>query len=98
MLCAVDLQAAFGSIDIYLFDQILRRRIAPGDRIVDAGCGFGRNLVYLLREGYDVRGADADPDAIAEVRALAARLAPALPAGNFRVEPLESITFEPCWA
>ena len=85
----------FGNIDIYLFDQILRRRIAPGDRIVDAGCGFGRNLVYLLREGYDVRGADADPDAIAEVRALAARLAPALPAGNFRVEPLEAMTFEP---
>jgi SAM-dependent methyltransferase len=91
----VTLDEQFGHIDIYLFDQILRRRIAPGDRIVDAGCGFGRNLVYLLREGYDVRGADADPDAIAEVRALAARLAPALPASNFRVEPLEAMTFEP---
>ena len=83
----------FGNIDIYLFDQILRRRIVPGDRIVDAGCGFGRNLVYLLREGYEVQGADADADAIAEVRALAARLAPALPADNFRVEPLEAMTF-----
>ena len=83
----------FGPIDIYLFDQILRRRIAPGDRIVDAGCGMGRNLVYLLREGYEIHGADADPDAIAEVRALAARLAPALPAENFRVEPLEQLSF-----
>jgi SAM-dependent methyltransferase len=89
----VDLQDAFGSIDIYLFDQILRRRIAPGDRIVDAGCGHGRNLVYLLREGYDVYGADGDPDAIREVRALAARLAPALPADHFRCEPLEAMTF-----
>jgi hypothetical protein len=36
--------AQFGPIDIYLFDQVLRGRIAPGDRIVDAGCGMGRNL------------------------------------------------------
>jgi SAM-dependent methyltransferase len=87
------LDEQFGGIDIYLFDQILRRRIAPGDRIVDAGCGHGRNLVYLLREGYDVHGADGDPDAVAEVRALAARLAPALPAERFRVEPIERMTF-----
>jgi tellurite methyltransferase len=89
----VDLQATFGGIDIYLFDQILRRRIAPGDRIVDAGCGMGRNLVYLLGAGYEVYGADGDPDAIQEVRALAARLAPALPADHFRVEPIEAMSF-----
>jgi SAM-dependent methyltransferase len=93
MLCAVDLQAAFGSIDIYLFDQILRRRIVPGDRIVDAGCGHGRNLVFLLREGYDVYGADGDPDAIREVQGLAARLAPSLPADHFRCEPIEAMSF-----
>ena len=98
MTAYVTLDEQFGNIDIYLFDQILRRRIAPGDRIVDAGCGFGRNLVYLLREGYDVHGADADPDAVAEVQALAARLAPALPAANFRVEPLEQLSFPERWA
>jgi tellurite methyltransferase len=89
----VDLQATFGGIDIYLFDQILRRRIAPGDRILDAGCGMGRNLVYLLGAGYEVYGADADPDAIAEVRGLAARLAPGLPEANFRAEPIEAMSF-----
>jgi SAM-dependent methyltransferase len=89
----MDLEAQFGGIDIYLFDQILRRRIVAGDRIVDAGCGFGRNLVYLLREGYEVFGADADRDAIGEVRALAARLAPGLPEENFRAEPIERMTF-----
>jgi tellurite methyltransferase len=94
----VTLDEQFGAIDIYLFDQILRRRIAPGDRIVDAGCGMGRNLVYLLREGYEVHGADADPDAVAEVRALAARLAPSLPPENFRVEPLEALSFPERWA
>jgi SAM-dependent methyltransferase len=88
-----DLVTAFGHIDIYLFDQLLRGRIAPGMRIVDAGCGSGRNLVYLLQNGFDVFGADADADAIAGVRRLAARLAPSLPPENFRVEPLERMTF-----
>ena len=62
------LQKQFGQIDIYLFDQLLRGRIAPGSRIVDAGCGAGRNLVYLLREGYEVFAADSDPQAIESVR------------------------------
>ena len=44
------LQEQFGQIDIYLFDQLLRGRIPPGSRILDAGCGSGRNLVYFLRE------------------------------------------------
>jgi tellurite methyltransferase len=73
----VDLEALFDPIDLYLFDQILRRRIAPGARIFDAGCGVGRNLVYLLRAGYEVFGADSDEEVIGEVRACAARLAPA---------------------
>ena len=83
------LEDEFGAIDIYLFDQLLRRRIRPGDRIADAGCGFGRNLVYLLRHGYDVYGIDQDADAIQEVRRMAAALAPALPASNFRAEAIE---------
>jgi SAM-dependent methyltransferase len=88
-----DLQQHFGQIDIYLFDQLLRGRIAPGMRIFDAGCGSGRNLIFLLREGYEVFAADPDPQAVAAVRRLAASLAPRLPAGNFRPEPLESTSF-----
>jgi SAM-dependent methyltransferase len=87
------LQEQFGSIDIYLFDQLLKGRIQPGMKIVDAGCGSGRNLVYLLREGYEVFGVDADPQAIREVRMLASSIAPSLPADNFRVEPVESMSF-----
>jgi SAM-dependent methyltransferase len=85
-----DLETTFGPIDIYLFDQLLKGRLPRGSRLLDAGCGSGRNLVYLLREGYDVFGVDRDPDAVAAVR----ELAPHLPATNFRVEPLEASTFD----
>lgn len=88
-----DLTEQFGSIDIYLFDQLLRGRIQPGMRVLDAGCGGGRNLGYLLRQGYDVYGVDANPGAITAVRKLAASLAPALLADNFRVEPVEAMSF-----
>lgn len=88
-----DLAGFFGGIDVYLFDQLLRGRIAPGMTILDAGCGGGRNLVYLLRSGYEVLAVDQAPGAVAAVRALAATLAPGLPPENFRVEPVEAMSF-----
>jgi tellurite methyltransferase len=88
-----DLHEQFGEIDIYVFDQLLRGRIGPGMRVLDAGCGSGRNLVYLLRSGYEVFGIDADPLSIQVVRQLASRLAPHLPPDNFRAEAIEQITF-----
>jgi tellurite methyltransferase len=88
-----DLQDWFGQIDIYLFDQLLKGRFNPQMRVLDAGCGGGRNLVYFLRCGYDVCGVDTSTGAIAHVRALAAGLAPRLPADNFRVEAVEEMSF-----
>jgi len=92
------IQEQFGQIDIYLFDQILRGNIAPGMRIVDAGCGRGRNLVYLLREEYDVLGIDAEAGAVESVREMAAVLAPGLPSGNFQVAAIEAMPFPDAFA
>src|SRR5215468_11301003 len=92
------LQDDFGQIDISLFDQLLRGRIAPGVRILDAGCGSGRNLVYLLRRGYEVFGVDQDPRSVDHVRRLAATLAPDLPPDNFRAEAIESMSFPDAFA
>ncbi len=86
------LHEQLGDIDIYLFDQLLRGRITQGMRVLDAGCGAGRNLVYLLREGFDVRGVDENAESIARVRALASRLAPHLSADRFRVESVEAMS------
>ena len=85
------LQEQFGQIDIYVFDQILRGNIAAGMKVLDAGCGYGRNLVYLLREGAEVFALDADAAGVAHVKALAAELAPQLPAENFRVGAIEKM-------
>jgi SAM-dependent methyltransferase len=89
----VNLQEQFGGIDVYLFDQLLKGRLEPSMRILDAGCGSGRNLVYFLREGFEVCAVDISYDAVAHVRALARTLAPHLPEENFRREPVENISF-----
>ncbi|MFK7786042.1 MAG: class I SAM-dependent methyltransferase [Crocinitomicaceae bacterium] len=55
---------ALQGIDVYLIDQLLKARIQPDGKILDAGCGGGRNIHYLIRNGFDVSGIDANPEAI----------------------------------
>jgi SAM-dependent methyltransferase len=93
-----DLQEQFGQIDIYVFDQILRGNIAPGMRVLDAGCGYGRNLVYLLRAGCEIFALDVDAEAIEHVRYLAAALNPRLPTENFQVGAIEQMPFQDAFA
>ena len=91
-------QEQFGQIDIYVFDQILRGNIGPGMRVLDAGCGYGRNLVHLLREGCEVFALDADPEGVEHVRALAGMLGAGLPAENFQVGAIERLPFPDAFA
>ena len=83
-----ELRQQFGDIDVYLFDQILRGRFDGRHRVLDAGCGDGRNLVYLLRRGFECYGVDSEPSAIDVIRRMASRLAPHLPQSNFAVADL----------
>lgn len=84
----------FGHIDIYLFDQLLKGRFDGCERLLDAGCGDGRNIVYFLRQGVEVYGVDRDAEAIQQVRKRAARLAPNLPPANFQTASLDELPFE----
>lgn len=88
------LREQFGDIDVYLFDQLLRGRIVSGMKVLDAGCGSGRNLIFLMRAGFEVWGVDESEKAIATVQALATELQIGAPQRRFRVEPVESMSHQ----
>ena len=89
-----ELQEAFGNIDIYLFDQLLKGRFDECQTVLDLGCGNGRNLVYFLKNNFQVFAIDQQPDSIREVKLLASQIAPQVPPDNFLVAPIEDMPFE----
>ena len=88
-----NLNEFFGDIDIYLFDQILKNRFLKEMKILDAGCGGGRNLVYFLRSGFECFGVDRNADAIEYVRSLSQFIAPENPPENFHISSVEKMPF-----
>ena len=88
-----NLQQRYGNIDIYLFDQLLKGRFDDCRKIIDIGCGGGRNLRYFLQNGYEVHGIDANSEAIEYVKQLSAELAPANPESNFVVTTAEELPY-----
>lgn len=88
-----DLRELFGDIDIYLFDQILKNRFSREMKILDAGCGGGRNLVYFLHNGYQVFAVDQNAEAIEQIRHFARTVSPNLPPENFQISSVEKMPF-----
>ena len=82
---------SFGDIDIYLFDQLARGRFDRRRRVLDAGCGGGRNLLFFLMNGFDVWAVDRDPHAVSEVQHLAEMLNPDLPSNRIQCAPLDAL-------
>lgn len=89
----INARKLFGDIDIYLFDQLLKNQFSDESKILDAGCGGGRNIVYFLRSGCPVFAVDENPEAIAYVRNLARSLAPKLPSENFQIAKIQKMPF-----
>ena len=87
------LREHFGDVDIYLFDQLLRGRIDDHATVLDAGCGGGRNLVFMMRAGMQVFGIDENAEAIDAVRRQAAAHAPALPPAQLSVQSVDAMSF-----
>jgi len=88
-----NIREIFGDIDIYLFDQIQKDRFAPSMKILDAGCGGGRNLIYFMRSGCEVFAVDQNAEAIEQIRYFAKHLAPNLPSENFQIAAVENMPF-----
>lgn len=50
--------------DIYLIDQILKGRYLEGEKILDAGCGAGRNLPWFIHNKLEVFATDINPEGV----------------------------------
>lgn len=87
------LRAEFGDIDIYLFDQLLKGRFDDRPRVLDAGCGDGRNLRYLLARGFQCWGVDRDSAAVVHVRRLAESSGGDTSPGRYAVSGLDRLPF-----
>jgi len=81
-----ELKQEIGNIDIYLLDQILKERFNSTDKILDAGCGSGRNLQYFINNNFDVYGIDSNENRINSLKNLNNNQ-------NFKVAKLEAIPF-----
>lgn len=68
-----------GRMDIYLIDQFMKGRFRSAPRVLDAGCGAGRNLDLFLTEGHEVWVADASLPQMKSARRHAARLGAPIP-------------------
>ncbi|MDQ3068177.1 MAG: class I SAM-dependent methyltransferase [Acidobacteriota bacterium] len=93
-MTAPAIDSSLREIDIYVFDQLIKGRFDSARRVLDAGCGEGRNLWFLMARGHDCYGIDRLPGPIDEIRAAAARLAPALPASNFVTGEIDALPWE----
>lgn len=88
-----ELNQLLGNIDIYLLDQVLKGRFDHQMRILDAGCGEGRNIIYFLQEGYQVFGLDENPLAVKMARAYVKTLQPGYDPLRIQVAKVEDMPF-----
>lgn len=66
----IDLKNILGNIDIYLLDQIVKGRYDKRDKILDAGCGTGRNMFWFYHNQFNIWAVDREVEKIKLVRDL----------------------------
>jgi 2-polyprenyl-3-methyl-5-hydroxy-6-metoxy-1,4-benzoquinol methylase len=78
---------AIRGIDVYLIDQLLKERVNADSKILDAGCGSGRNIHYIIENNFKVSGIDASEVCIHQLRSKYPKIK-----GNFHHSSLEDFT------
>ncbi|NVK63803.1 MAG: class I SAM-dependent methyltransferase [Flavobacteriales bacterium] len=61
---------ALRGIDVYLIDQLMKGTVDRESKILDAGCGSGRNIHYLIQQGFDVTAFDGNQELITSLKTL----------------------------
>lgn len=88
-----ELNGLLGNVDNYLLDQLLKGRYTKDMKILDVGCGEGRNAVYFLQKNYPIFGIDPNEIAIQYCRYLAKSIQPETDVHRFQVGDGEAIPF-----
>jgi 2-polyprenyl-3-methyl-5-hydroxy-6-metoxy-1,4-benzoquinol methylase len=83
------LKKLIDKIDIYLLDQILKNRYLVNEKILDVGCGNGRNLKWFYNNNYTIHGVDTDAKKIEEIKNRYPNQSK-----NFSISKAESLSFE----
>ena len=87
-----ELNENLGNMDLFLLDQVLKGRFQNSQKILDAGCGEGRNSYYFLKNNFSIYGVDRDPNAI-RLASMMARTHNKALSHNFLEEKIESLPF-----
>jgi len=82
-----DLKKQIDQIDIYLLDQILKERYTNSEKVLDAGCGNGRNLKWFYNN-FSIFGVDTDADKIEQVKNIYPNNK-----NNFSINTVEKLPF-----
>lgn len=85
----------FANTDLEIIDQVLKGRIPPESKILDAGCGEGRNLTYFVKNNYQLWAIDSEPMAVKYCQYYCKGLHPAFNAENILQESIEEMLFPP---
>ncbi|MEK0443042.1 MAG: hypothetical protein RL403_2020 [Bacteroidota bacterium] len=88
-----ELNRLLGNVDNYLLDQLLKGRFTKEMKILDVGCGEGRNAVYFLQKNYPIFGIDPNEVAIQYCRILAKTINPETDIHRFQVGEGAAIPF-----
>jgi tellurite methyltransferase len=88
------IEAVIGATDIYLVDQIMKGRYRQEDIVLDAGCGYGRNLHWFLRNEMVIYGIDMDGHAVQELRSRYPMVAERFLQGPMEKLPFGDVRFD----
>ncbi len=89
-----ELNHLLGNMDIYLLDQVLKGRFTSDMKLLDAGCGEGRNTLYFLGQGYGIAGVDKEPMAIQMARTYARSIDTGIDPDCFQVGKVEALFYQ----
>lgn len=67
----------------------MKGRYVEGDKILEAGCGGGRNMHWFVQNNFDIYGIDSSEAAIVNLK----NEYPTLPAENLRISLIEKLPF-----